>query len=230
MELKGRLKLIAQKLPESNIICDIGTDHAYIPIYAVSKNICKRAVASDVREGPLAIAKENIAEHGFKDKIEVRLGSGLNTVSGEELDTIVIAGMGGILIKDILTEDFEKACGAKTLILQPMNAIEVLREWLSGNGFEITDEELAAEGEKIYNVIVCKWTGITTRELLIHYYIGRKLIDKKDPLLKELLTRKTKQLEVILEEMRNTKEDKCDTIDRYYFLLKNYKEIMEGII
>ena len=229
MDLKGRLKLIAEKVPECDLMCDVGTDHAYIPIYTVSKNISKKAIASDVRKGPIAIAEENIKGVGLQDRIEVRLGSGLKTLAEGEADTIVIAGMGGVLIRDILEDDFKKACSAKTLILQPMNAIEALREWLCLNGFEITDEELVSEGEKIYNVIVSRWTGNRIEEPDIFYYIGRKLIEKPDPLLRVLLNKRLGQIGKICEEMRNTREDKDDILRRYSDLASDYEKILKSL-
>ena len=230
MELKGRLKLITEKIPKCDSLCDVGTDHAYIPIFSIENKICIKAIASDVRIGPLEIAKENIRLAGLKDKIETRLGGGLQPIRDGEVDTYVIAGMGGVLICDILKESYNKAQSAKTIILQPMNAIEILREWLLKNGFEIVDEELTSEGEKIYNVIVCKWTGTIVREPEIYYYVGRRLIERKDPLLATFLEKKLKQTNTILKEMKNIREESVDSVSKYEYLRDNYVMLLRDRI
>jgi len=99
MELKGRLKLIADLTPKCNIVCDIGTDHAYIPIYLVMNKKCQRALACDVRKGPIGFAEKNIAEYGLSQYISTRIGYGLEPLEDNEVDVVVIAGMGGLLIK-----------------------------------------------------------------------------------------------------------------------------------
>lgn len=229
MDLKGRLKMIAGKVPACNTLCDVGTDHAYIPIYLTERGICKKAIASDVRPGPLQSAEENIRTSGLKDRIETRLGNGLETVAPGEADVVVIAGMGGILIKDLLAQDINKTSRIERLILQPMNAIEVVREWLYTHGFEIMDEELAQEGDKIYNVIVARKADTPTQDERIYYYIGRKLIERKDPLLETLLDRRINKLEVILQELENTREEAGIVKEEYSNLLIGYKRILHEL-
>lgn len=219
MELKGRLKLIADKTPACNTICDIGTDHAYIPIYLVKKGICRKGIAADVKSGPITAARENIRAYGLDDFIETRLGDGLEPVKSGEADVIIIAGMGGTLIKDILERGMQKAKSAKTLVLQPMNSVEVLRKWLYDNGFDIFDESLAIEGEKIYNVINAVWDGISRTYKDICLHIGTKLIEKPDENLGVLVHRKLGQVNSILEEIKNA-EQPDDTIIAYYTRMK----------
>lgn len=224
MELKGRMKLIADKVNPCSIVCDIGTDHAYIPIYLVSRKVCNRAVASDVRKGPILIAEGNIAHYGLSDRIETRLGNGLDNIKKSEADVIIIAGMGGMLIKEILAQGFEKAKKANRLILQPMNAAEVVREWLYENGFEISDEELAQEGEKLYTVVVAKWTGKVRRADDTDFLIGEKLIERIDPLLHTYIIRKIKELEVMIDGLQKSSsgnEERMKKID-----LKNQLEAL----
>ncbi|MFA6308428.1 MAG: class I SAM-dependent methyltransferase [Clostridia bacterium] len=232
MELKGRLALIASKVQKANIVADIGTDHAYIPIFLVENGVCKSVIASDVRKGPLKAAKLNIKNAGFEDKIETLMGDGLETISENKADVIIIAGMGGILISKILTEGKAMAKSAKSLILQPMNRLDEVRKWLTENDFEIYDEELCAEGEKIYNVICAKHfsqadikkhkekknnennknnnksgnrnsTGNSISEAA-YLFIGKKLIEKKDPLLGKMLKNKIRQLDKAIKEMKNS--------------------------
>ena len=114
---------------DSEVIADIGTDHAYIPIELVKKNRVKRAIAADINEGPLKIAQKNIKSEGLSDRIETRLGSGISVLEKGEAGQIIIAGMGGELIEYIIKSDIETAKGSE-LLLQPMNNQYELRKFL----------------------------------------------------------------------------------------------------
>lgn len=221
MELKGRLKLIADKTPVCNVLGDIGTDHGYIPIYLVKNNICKRAIACDIRKGPLLAAKSNVKSFCMEEFIETRLGDGLRPLNENEAQVITIAGMGGYMISKILTDGFSKAKSAAALVLQPMNEIDTLRSWLYQNGFEIYDEELIDEGEKLYNVICTRWTGEVMEPDMVYYHVGEKLVENKDPLLDRLLQRRIRQLEKIISHMgENT---------GHLEIRKGYEDLLEGL-
>ncbi len=159
MQLKGRLALISQKVPKCNIVCDVGTDHAYVPIYLLKRGICEKAIVTDINKGPIHIAQRNIKEHQLDEFIETRIGDGLEPLKDSEVDGIIIAGMGGKLIERILSNGISKAKRAEFLILQPMNSEEIVTSWLYKNKFEIVDEELVKEDSKIYNIKTAKWTG-----------------------------------------------------------------------
>ncbi|HSN58237.1 MAG TPA: class I SAM-dependent methyltransferase, partial [Clostridiaceae bacterium] len=104
MELSIRLGKTASMVEPCECVADIGTDHAYIPIYLVEKGVCSRAIASDINRGPIRKAERNISLHGLDGKIECRIGPGLGTLKKGEADAVIIAGMGGNLIRDILEE------------------------------------------------------------------------------------------------------------------------------
>ena len=219
LDLKGRLKLIANKTPACNTVCDIGTDHAYLPIFLIQNDVCHTAIAADVKKGPLMAANKNIAEARLESVIETRLGNGLEPIGEKEVDVIIAAGMGGILIKDILENGILQARNAKALILQPMNAPEILREWLYKAGFEIYDEELINEGEKIYIVISARWTGEQAEIDRFHFYIGSKLIERKDPLLLPYITKRVKQLRKAVLEMGEAGERIEEARNKYLWLI-----------
>ncbi len=224
MELKGRLRLIAKKVPECRKICDIGTDHAYIPIYLVKNKVCELAVASDVKKGPIEAAQRNICLYDLQDVIETRLGYGLETITPGECETVIIAGMGGILISEILGKSIEVAKAAKLLVLQAQNSIDVLRRWLYQNGFEILDEQLTNEGEKIYGVILSKWVGKTTEIDEIYYYIGEKLIEKKDALLDKYIAKVQRRFNKIIAGI-GSDDGKNAEIDHYFRLIDAIEQI-----
>lgn len=229
MELPGRLKLISHMVPECNIVSDIGTDHAYIPIYLVNNKKCKRAIASDIRPGPINIAKANIEEYGLSANIETRVGNGIDTIEDHEVDVIIIAGMGGVIIKDILERGIDKAKKANALILQPMTAVEVLHEWLCSNGFEVYDEKLVREENKIYDVIAARWTGKILSKDILYYYIGEKLFENKDPLLKIHIQNKINQLDKIISQMENMKEKDSNKRKEYINLREKYRKAITTI-
>ncbi|MGI6778641.1 MAG: tRNA (adenine(22)-N(1))-methyltransferase [Acetivibrionales bacterium] len=228
MELKGRLKLIASKVSPCNIICDIGTDHAYIPIYLVLNGISAKAVATDVKEGPVLIAEKNIRKYKLEHAIQTRVGYGLECINDEEAEVIIIAGMGGMMIHDILEAGIEKAKKSNSIILQPMNAIEVVREWLFSNGFDIYDEGLAREGTRIYNVIATRWTGKEKHKDMVYYYMGEKLIEKRDPLAGKYLVNKMAQLEKVIKGFEMADSMSRD-LEKYKYLYYRMKDIREEL-
>ena len=167
-----------------NVLADIGTDHAYLPIAAVGQKICKNAIACDLNPGPLKIAAENISKAGFSGQIQTRLGDGLMPIAPGEADCIVIAGMGGMRIWGILLEGMEQARLAKHLVLQPQHDSVLLRKNLHLAGFEIQDEQLTREKiggkELFYVVLAAQYTAKITTWTEREYFLGKFLIEAGD--------------------------------------------------
>ncbi len=226
--LKGRLKLLAEKVPKCNVAADIGTDHAYIPIYLIQQGVCKKAIASDVKIGPVKVAEKNISLYKMSNQIETRLGSGLDTICEKEADTIIIAGMGGTLLSELLEANAKKACAATSLILQPMNDLDVVRKWLFEHKFDIYDEELADEGEKVYCVISAKYDGNDRHCEEFHLHVGEKLINKDDPLLSKYCEIKVRQIDRVLGQLEDM-EDNSRLQSYYAGLKKDYMSLIEKI-
>ena len=199
MRLNGRLKMIADHIPQCVTLTDVGTDHAYIPIYATKIGLCEKALAADLRAGPLKMASNNIKKYGLADKIETRLGDGLKPVLLNECDVIVIAGMGGPLIRDILSTSIEKAKRARVLLLQPNNAVEALRMWLYEYGFLIENEHLTRDAGKLYILFQAKWNNSPIIKDEFTYYIGDKIFEGNEEYLQSYLKKKLIELEVIIE-------------------------------
>ncbi len=197
IRLTNRLYAIAKQVQEGASVADIGTDHGYVPVYLIQNHIAKKIIATDIHQGPLKIAQNTIAEYGLQSYIELRLGNGLEVISPGEVDTVIVAGMGGLLIRDILSQHIETARTIHRFILQPMNAQAELREWLLKNAFKIIHEELAMEGQRIYEIIVAE-NGHQEIGERINLEISPKLIQKKDPLLRIFIQKKIqKQREII---------------------------------
>ncbi len=228
LNLKGRLKLIADKVPKCNVLADIGTDHAYIPIYLVQNGVCQKAIASDVKIGPVKMASNNISLYKLSEKIETRLGNGLNTIEINEADSIIIAGMGGTLLTELLEANKPKTVNADTLVLQPMNDLHVVRKWLYDNAFEIYDEEMVAEGPKMYFVLSVKFSGNKKQYSDFELYVGQRLIEKKDPLLGAYCRMKVQQIDRVLEQLEEMKEN--DALKSQYLRQKiDYINLIEKL-
>lgn len=175
MSVDNRLKKIAGMVSVGSTVADIGTDHAYLPVFLVKEGIVSKAFACDVVDGPLENARINIEKSGVSG-ITVRKGDGLNAVKPFEADTFIIAGMGGDLIARILTDSPWIKNEKYELILQPMTAVEDLREYLCRNGFEITLEQAVKSQGRIYTVMKVRFCGKVTDCSPLFYFFG-KLID-----------------------------------------------------
>lgn len=199
MKLSIRLQAIANFVKKNGTVADIGTDHAYIPIYLVKRDIIKKAFALDINKGPLKKASENINSFGFGEKIITRLSNGLDKLKPEEADTIIIAGMGGELIIDIMERGREFFTPDKTFILSPHTKIDLVREFLLNNGFCISKEDMCIDEGKYYTVMEVKYSmdniKYTENELLF----GRNLINCKHPILLQFLDKEIKKYSRIAE-------------------------------
>lgn len=205
-----------------NTAADIGTDHAYIPIKLIEDGIYKHVIASDIKEGPLEIAKQNIKKYNLSDKIETRLGGGLSALKEGEADTIIIAGMGGEMIEAILKNDEKTAKAAKLLILQPMNSQYELRKYLIHNGYRITDEDIAIEGFKVYNVIIAQAGHQNSFKKDIEYHIPKYL--KKHKYFKNLYDKKEREFIKVINGLENSKDTDTEKLEIYKFWLKELQK------
>lgn len=191
---------------------DIGTDHAYVSIELIKSGRAKHVIASDVRIGPLDIAKGHIEKNGLCDKIETRLGGGLSVLKPGEADNIIIAGMGGELIEEIIRAD-EAVARASELILQPMNSQYELRRYLLENGFTIEKEDIECEGHRVYNLLIVKSGNQEPFLKDIDYHLPPCLY--KHEKFGALLDKKQREFVKIIKGLE--KSGKCDIIKLNYF-------------
>ena len=155
MNLNERLLRIADRIENGETMADIGTDHGFLPIYLLETGISPKVIMTDISEPSLMKGRQNFNGRlsGMEDRADFRVGSGISVLAPEEVSTVVIAGMGGRLICDILSEDMEKTRSFKKFILQPRTKQGELRRWLLENGFAITHEDLVYEGAHIPEII-----------------------------------------------------------------------------
>ncbi|WP_378953811.1 tRNA (adenine(22)-N(1))-methyltransferase [Pelosinus sp. sgz500959] len=203
MKLGERLAALGAFVPQGARLADIGTDHGYLPIELIQKKIAISAVAGDIHKGPYQAAKDNIESLGLEEKISVRFGNGLAVLSPGEVDTVVIAGMGGSTIIEILKSQPEVTSSVTRLILQPMIAAVAVRSWLTANKWCIVDEALVQDEGRLYEIIVAE-QGVSPEFESIMYDIGMILWKKKPKLLGLHLDHLIAQTERVLREMANS--------------------------
>ena len=180
LDLTERLLAVASFVRKDTFLIDVGTDHAYLPIYLAGRGDVRACIASDIHEGPCESARAHIAVCGLTDKIKVVRTDGLCGLSASGMTDIVIAGMGGTLISEILScADFIKN-GDIRLILQPMRNIPDLRKYLYENGFDIADEALAREEDRIYEIICASYDGVKREKSELVLTLGEKNIENKN--------------------------------------------------
>ncbi|MDR5658001.1 class I SAM-dependent methyltransferase [Serpentinicella sp. ANB-PHB4] len=211
MQLTPRLNKIANEIEKQSKVADIGTDHGYLPIYLVQKQISSFVIASDVNKGPLQTAEINAKKYKCQDSISIRQGSGLETLTTGEVDTIIIAGMGGILISELLEANPQITKSIVKFILQPMQAQDVLRRYLVQNNYKIDKDILIKEDEKIYEVIVAS-EGIQHVEKEIFYDIGFHIEDNNIELAIEFVERKIQKESRILTQIKSSKTSENNNI------------------
>lgn len=153
MELTPRLRAIAMQVPQGARLVDVGTDHGYLPVWLLLQGRIEQAIAADLREGPLDRARETARQYGQVENICFRLCNGLTDITADEVDTVVIAGMGGETISAIM-EAAPWVCLDKLLLLQPMTGMPQLRQWLQSHGYIILEEQIVREGKRLYSI----WT------------------------------------------------------------------------
>ena len=157
--MNDRRLLTCAELCAGGRAVDVGTDHAYLPVYLVEQGICESCIACDINGKPLASARENISRAGLSDRIETLLSDGLDNVPAEGVTDVIIAGMGGELIADIISRAPWLKERKVNLVLQPMTKWDHLRKYLWENGFEVTAELPCREGKFTYSVIRAVYSG-----------------------------------------------------------------------
>lgn len=226
MKLSKRLMAIANLVPENSIVADVGTDHAHIPAYLIKNNISKKVIGTDISKGSLEKIIGYIKKSGYEKEIEARLGYGLEVLKPYEVNTVVISGLGGVLINEILDKDKNITNSITNFIFQPMLGVDELRKYLMNNSFEIIKEELVKE-ENIYYEIIFAKKGKGYIEKEINYEIAKDLILEKHPIVKEFVENKIFLAKRIINDINGKESDKVQ--ERYNELsnqIKKYKEVL----
>ena len=205
MNIGDRLEAIGKLVPQGCVLADIGTDHAYLPVWLLEQGKIASAIAGDIAEGPCLAAKNTVSMHGMKGKVEVRLGSGLKVLQTGEADCIAIAGMGASTMIEILEADMPLAVEAKRLVLQPMAGAASLRKWLIQNGWHIVAEDLVADGRHLYEIMAVE-RGESEAFSDAVLEIGPSLIEAKHPLLAKQFERQINNYKKLLANMGKSEQ------------------------
>lgn len=217
MKINNRLKKIGD-LVEANSFClDVGCDHALLDIYLVQREKNIKTIASDVKEGPLNHARENIKKYHLEDEIECRLGDGLDTYS-DDIDTIIISGMGGRSMIGIFKAHMEVLKKVNTIILSPNNYQIDVKKFLCKNEFYLANEELVKEGKFIYQILIFKKgkRKYSRKE----YFFGPVLLEKKGKLFDEYYKRELVSRKILIKVLPKSYRFKKFLVKREIKMLK----------
>lgn len=200
MRLAARLQAIADLVEKGTLLADIGTDHAYLPIYLVQNKIVSQAIAGEVSKGPYKAAQQTIKNANLQEQINLRFGNGLQIVRPGEINTSVIAGMGGTTITKILDESPEVVKLLKKLLIQPMIGASAVRRWIAVNGWCISDEILVLDDGRLYEIIAAEPGKEPIYEEIL-YEIGPLLWKQRSTLLEMHINQLIQQVMRVLSEM-----------------------------
>lgn len=210
--LSERLAKVASFLPSGAFFADIGSDHAYLPCHVCQNDPTAKAIAGEINDGPFASAKAAVAKYGFSDRVEVRKGNGLEVLHPDDgVKQLVIAGMGGSLIRSILEEGKSKLGGVKRIVAQPNIDARAVRKWLYNHEFFLTQEAILEENGHIYEILVADRTA-GLKDIYHADDIGRQmlfgpynLLDRNDTFIKKWKSEAVK-LEKVIGQMKAAKE------------------------
>lgn len=227
--LSPRLNKISELINDSDVTADIGTDHAYLPVSLVFRGKAKYVIASDIKTGPIKRAESTVKKYDMSDFISLRQGEGLETIKpGDNVDTIVIAGMGGLVISSILENSPEVLNRADKIILQPMTMVPELRDYLYKGNFKNIKEFLAVEENKIYNIISAEPGKYKYEELPpVELYLGRSLINERPEHFSAYINRQKIKVQNIIEGLSKSAEpENIKKINYYKNLLSDIEKII----
>lgn len=230
IKLKPRLLAVAEMVPGKSIVADIGTDHAYLPLFLVQEKGCPRVIAVEKSSGSARQARKNVQLFGLEETVEVRLGDGLKPLKREDaIETVIIAGLGGKTICNILSGANESLRQCRRLVLQPMADAAELRRWLVSQGFCFPREKLAREGEHFYEVIAAE-PGKEKVDDPLYFELGPSLLRQKDPLLLPWLEKKLNHYERLLQYLARSRQGTGDPRWRSsYYRYSRIKEVVNDV-
>lgn len=229
IHLSKRLLKVASFIQDGAILADIGSDHAYLPCYVCLNDKSVKAIAGEVNKGPYESAVRTVESYNLTHAIDVRLGNGLEVITlNDSVDHIVIAGMGGSLIKDILEAGKNKLKTVQRIIAQPNVDARNVRKWLVQNHFQIIEEEIIEENDHIYEIIVAdraksiESLSLTEKEFLF----GPKLLEQKNEVFYKKWSHESEKLHRIVTQMKQAKVLNKEKVSQFEEELNWMREVL----
>lgn len=172
LNLSERMLMAAKMVRKGNAVADIGTDHAYLPAWLILNGISPKALACDVRKGPLENAKKTVEQYGIEEKITLRLSDGFDKIEPFEAQDFIMCGMGGTLMETLVSRTEWLKDKSKRIIVQPQSHAEDIRRYFIENGFEILFEDVCFDAGKLYCAMAAEYTGKVAEKPLSYIYYG----------------------------------------------------------
>ncbi|MDQ0339656.1 tRNA (adenine22-N1)-methyltransferase [Caldalkalibacillus uzonensis] len=229
--LSRRLAAVASFIPIGARIADIGTDHAYLPVYLALEGKISTAVAGDVNEGPIAAAQAHVQQYQLESVIDVRRGDGLDVIAPGEVDVVVIAGMGGSLMCEILSKGHDQLNGVRRLVVQPNISAHLLRLWMLEHDWELKGEKIVAENGKHYEILMAEpgdgeapYAGLSSQQKAQAILMGPFLLAEKNEAFQDKWQQEYEQRKRILSSLKKseseTSKDKREYIEQELRLIE----------
>ncbi|GEA94599.1 SAM-dependent methyltransferase [Weissella viridescens] len=223
MHLSDRLATVAAYVPDGARLADIGSDHAYLPANLILNKRIKFAVAGEVAQGPLENAEQEINKHHLNDQLIPRLADGLAAIQPEDrIDTVVIAGMGGRLIQQILEAGSNATY--KRLILQPNIDVDAVRTWLQANQYQITDERVLLDDGHYYEVVVAEPGTVEYNAMQLAF--GPVNMVKNDSIWRQKWEREQGRMEKIMQQLEAANQTQAEAYRNYQEQVAQIKEVL----
>ncbi len=225
IKLSERMMMAARMVRQGSRIADIGTDHAYLPVYLIQNGIASKALACDIRKGPLSNAEKTVELYGVQDRITLRLSDGFDEIEPFEADDFIMCGMGGTLMAELVSRAYWLKDKSKKLILQPQSHSEDIRKFLIESGFEILCEDACIDDGKLYSSLSAQYTGKNQNVDEAYYYYG-KLIECEKEEAKQILKKNLERLKIKLDAAKNHGTD--EDFQKLNNIIQKLEEVING--
>lgn len=228
--LSQRLATVASYVPQGARLADIGTDHAYLPVNLAKRGIITGGVAGEVVPGPFKNAQHEINQEGLSDQITARLANGLQAIEPtDQIDTVAIAGMGGTLITQILTQDFDRLAGVQRLILQPNVGEANVRQFLMTHGFQLVTEQIVSEDGHDYEILVADRNATPQQYTAEELRFGPYLLAEHNATFIAKWQRELDRAQVVLHQVQSAHEVPAGKVAELTEKITEIKEVLQRV-
>ena len=226
-QLSKRLATIAKYVPNGCRLLDVGSDHAYLPAYLAIHHVIQHGIASEVAKGPYTNMVNEIKSTGLEKMLTPRLANGLHAITlSDHVNVIMISGMGGELIKDILDQGQAKLANHPLLILQPNVDAYILRKWLMMHHYQLIHETIVDDHHEIYEIMVAKWTTQSFKYNHQQLFFGPFLLKQKSPVFIKKWHDERRHLEFVIKQMNRSSKPPLKRIKAIQHRCQLIKEVL----